>query len=82
MEQQQNSTQLDTQDVAAIQVQIEWTEELPPETKWKTNLTIALQTLLSKNFQNCSQVPSLQKLFVLDTPLSAKIVISPSSGKK
>lgn len=84
MELPQNSAPVDKQDedVAAIQVQIDWKEELPVPSKWENKLTKALQTLLAKTFQNCSPVPSLQKLSFLDNSLSAKIVISPSSGKK
>ena len=73
----QNQKPSKPQDVAAVLVEIEWEgKEQPP--KWETMLKKALQTFFNKNLKGIE----VCNLDILDAPFSAKIIISPSYGKK
>lgn len=73
------STVTNAGDDAAVHVQIEWKgKELPQ--KWEKMLEQGLQTVFNKTFQKPKI--TVKKMQILDTPFSAKIIISPSKGEK
>ena len=69
------------QDVAAVIVEIEWeVKEQPP--KWERMVKKALQSFFNKDLKEIEQSIEVSDLYILDAPFLAKIIISPSSGKK
>ena len=73
----QNQKPSKPQDDAAVLVEIEWEgKEQPP--KWAEMVRKTLQTFFNRDFKGIE----VCNLDILDAPFLAKIIISPSSGKK